>query len=211
MNHKIYLITISIIVLALAGCSKKIISFTEGNITTVNRDILKIQGESNAINIKNKEGAGMVVLNEINFQSGIIELELKGENNPGRSFVGLAFNIQNDTIYEAIYFRPFNFQSPEQIRREHSIQYISMPDNEWSFLRTNFEGQYEAEFPRRPSPDEWFTVDIKITSNMVLVYDKDSGQELLTVNRLQKPMSSKIGLWTRPNSKGSFRNLRIKK
>lgn len=211
MNHRIYLITISIIVLSVTGCSKKIINFTEGKLTTVNRDILKMDGESNSIHIKNKEGAGMVVLNEIDFQSGIIELELKGENNPGRSFIGLAYNIQNDSIYEAIYFRPFNFQSPEQIRREHSIQYISMPDNEWSFLRTNFEGQYEAEFSRQPSPDEWFTITIKITNNMIIVFDKDSNQELLSVNRLQKPISGKIGLWTGNNSKGSFRNLRIRK
>jgi len=211
MKYKFFLIAISIIVLSGTGCSKKIINFTEGNVTTVNRDILKIDGESNAISIKNKEGAGMVVLNEIDFQTGIIELDLKGENNPGRSFVGLAFNIQNDTIYEAIYFRPFNFQFTDQIRRAHSVQYISMPDNDWRFLRTNFEGQYEAEFSRQPSPDEWFTITIDITKNMIIVIDKDSDQELLSVTRLQKSISDKIGLWTGNNSKGVFRNLRIRK
>ena len=124
--------------------------------------------------------------------------------------MGLAFNIQNDSTFEAIYFRPFNFQAEEKIRREHSVQYVFHPKNPWRYLRTNFEGQYEAEFPRQPSPDDWFSVRIAIDDKKVKVYDKESKTELLAIDRLSEQMSDKIALWVGHNSKGEFRNLKIR-
>lgn len=110
----------------------------------------------------------------------------------------------------SVYFRPFNFQSEEQIKREHSVQYISPPKHEWKFLRTNFGGQYEAEFPRKPAPDDWFGVRIKIDVDRVYVHDTESQTELLNIERLEKQISDKIGLWAGNNSKGEFKNLKIR-
>jgi hypothetical protein len=155
-------------------------------------------------------GAGLGTIEEIEFEVGTVTLEIKGENDPGQSFVGLAFNVQNDSTYEAIYFRPFNFQSKEKIRREHSIQYISLPKHDWRILRTNQEGVFEAEYPRQPSPDEWFSIEIKVEENKVTVFEKGSEKPLLSVKRLAATKSNKIALWLGHNSKGDFRNLEVK-
>jgi hypothetical protein len=193
----------------IASCSNGIIQFSESNLEVINRDIEAIEKETNTVTLNAKLGDGLATIKDLNFDVGTIEIELKGENVPGKSFVGIAFNIQNDSTYEGVYFRPFNFQSKEKIRREHSLQYIYHPENSWRFLRTNFEGQYEAEFPRQPSPDNWFKVQIKIDDKKVYVYDVESNVELLSVERLTKQVSNKIALWTGHNSKGAFRNLKI--
>ena len=210
MNKKILAITIPIIILSLTSCATKLIKLTDSKLNVVNREISGSDEASNSLTLNNKQGAGLAIIEDINFETGTIELDLKGENTPGRSFVGIAFNIQNDSTYEAIYFRPFNFQAKEQIRRDHSVQYISLPKHDWRLLRTNNEGQFEAEFGRQPSPEDWFKIKIKIEKERVVVYDKETDKELLAVKRLVKPISNKIALWTGNNSKGAFRNLSIK-
>ena len=75
------------------------------------------------------------VIQDVEFDKGTIEVELLGENNPGKSFIGIAFNIQNDSTYEVIYFRPFNFVAKEQIRKDHMVQYIFHPEFTWRKLR----------------------------------------------------------------------------
>ena len=216
MNNKILIVAISTLMI-LTGCSTKLIDLTENMIDltenklkVVNREIASTDASSNAISINAKEGVGLAYIEDAELRFGTFEIDIKGENNPGRSFVGVAFNIQNDTTYEAIYFRPFNFQSEEKIRREHSVQYISVPKYDWRILRTNHEGQFEAEYDRQPSPDDWFTVKIKVEEKRVVVYDRETDQELLSVKRLQQPISNRIALWAGNGSKGSFRNLKIK-
>ena len=212
MKNKILIAAIISVIFILTSCSKKEIKFDRRNLDLVNREII-VNNEkmANKLKLNAKQGDGMAVLKNINFEVGTIEIELKGENNPGKSFVGIAFNIQNDSTYEAIYFRPFNFQSDKQISREHSIQYISQPKNTWHFLRANHEGKYEAEYPRKPSPKDWFKIKVKIENDKVYIYDIKSNTKLLSIERLEKPVSNKIGLWTGNNSKGEFKNLRIQK
>lgn len=201
----------SLLAVTLINCSSKKVYLTSDNLDVRNRDIVSINNNPNTIALNNKKGDGIAIIKNLEFDKGIIELELKGENNPGRSFVGIAFNIQNDSTYEAVYFRPFNFKSDEKIRREHAVQYIFHPKHTWRFLRTNYEGQYESEYPRQPSPDDWFRVQVKIDDKKVYVYDKETNTELLSIERLSPQVSNKIGLWTGFNSKGEFRNLKIMK
>ncbi|MEP0266868.1 hypothetical protein [Dokdonia sp.] len=211
MKKKILLLMISFVMLSLLNCSSKTIHLTSENLDVRNREIVSINSDPNTIVLNNQKGDGMAIIKDLDFDTGIIELELKGENTPGKSFVGIAFNIQNDSTYEAVYFRPFNFKSEEKIRREHSVQYIFHPTYTWRFLRTNNEGQYEAEYPRQPSPEDWFGVQIKIDDRKVYVYDKETNTELLSIKRLSPQVSDRIGLWTGFNSKGEFRNLKIMK
>lgn len=89
------------------------------------------------------------------------------------------------------------------------MQYISHPTHSWRKLRTEQEGVFEAAFLNPPNPNEWFTVQINITNEMVEVVDKRNNNKLLTVKRLASPASQKVALWTGYNSKGKFRNLSI--
>ncbi len=55
--------------------------------------------------------AGIAWINDIRFSDGIIEFDVKGKNVLQQSFVGFAFHGSNDSTYDAVYFRPFNFKS----------------------------------------------------------------------------------------------------
>lgn len=92
----------------------------------------------------------------------LLKLNFLGENNPGKSFIGIAFNIQNEKTYEVIYFRPFNFIAEEQIRKDHMIQYIFHPNFTWRKLRDERTGEFEGEITIPPNPDDWFKVKINI-------------------------------------------------
>lgn len=210
MKKHVLIFVVSFMILTLMGCASKTSYFTSDNLDVRNRDIISIDSVTNTLILNRKIGDGIAIIKDLEFDNGIIELELKGENNPGKSFVGIAFNIQNDSTYEAVYFRPFNFKSKEKIRREHSVQYIYHPKYSWRFLRTNYEGKFEAEYQSQPSPEDWFEIQVKIDDEKVYVYDKKTNTELLSIKRLTYQVSNKIGFWTGYNSKGEFRNLKIK-
>ena len=157
------------------------------------------------MNAQNDDGLG--ILADIEFDKGIIEVELLGENNPGKSFIGIAFNIQNDNTYEAIYFRPFNFFSKEQIRKDHMVQYIYHPEFTWKILRNKRTGEFEDEISDPPNPDDWFKAVIKINDTKIEVYINEISEPVLSVDRLTSTKSNKIGIWTGFGSSGRFRNL----
>jgi hypothetical protein len=211
MKKKYLIFITGFMSLALMGCSSKLIHLANNNLDVINREIISNKSATNTLVLNRKIGDGIAIIKNLEFDEGAIELEIKGEDNPGKSFVGIAFNIQNDSVYEVVYFRPFNFQSDQKIRREHSVQYIYKPEFEWRFLRANHEGQYEAEYPRQPSPDDWFEIQIKIDDERVIVYDKKTNTKLLSIKRLTHQVSNRIAFWTGYNSKGEFRNLKVKK
>jgi hypothetical protein len=157
------------------------------------------------MNAKNSDGIG--IIEDVEFEKGIIEIELLGENNPGKSFIGMAFNIQNDSTYEVIYFRPFNFIAIEQIRKDHMVQYIFHPEFTWKKLRDKRTGEFEDEITIPPNPDDWFKAIIKINEEKVEVYVNDLSEPVLIVDRLTSTKSKKIGIWTGFGSSGRFRNL----
>ncbi len=193
------------------NCSmRKNINLDKLNLKLVNRSIASSDNQ-NVIGLNAQKGPGFAEIEDVYFETGTIEVDLLGEDAQGKSFVGIAFNIQNDSTYEAIYFRPFNFLSKEKIRRGHGVQYIYHPNFPWERLRTENEGVYESEFINPPSPNDWFKVRININNDEVIVVDPRTGTSLLNVKRLTESRSKKIGFWTGYNSKGGFRNLKLKK
>lgn len=179
----------------------------EKKVSAVNRDIQVDEKNHDAIVFNAQEGDGLGILEDQSFEHGKLMLSIKGENKPGRSFVGFAFNIQNDSVYEAIYFRPFNFVAKEQIRKSHMVQYIYHPEFTWKKLREERTGEFENEIVNPPNPDEWFKAIIDIDKNYVTVFVNDSKTPSLKVKRLTKTKSDKVGLWTGFNSAGKFKDL----
>ncbi len=204
---KSYIIS-SFLIFILIGCVLvKPITPIKENVRVVNRTV---SFDGKTLELDAVEGEGMAVLNDVSFTNGTMTFDIKGENKPGRSFVGIAFNIEDDSTFEGVYFRPFNFESSEQIRREHSIQYIYHPDFPWNRLREENTGEFEAEFFDPPSPDDWFSISLTVEKDEVIVKDVNSGKVLLQTRRLSSATSDKIGLWVGNNSKGSFKNLKIR-
>jgi hypothetical protein len=157
------------------------------------------------VELNAKPGDGMLVVKDLRFADGTIQLKLKGENKQGASFIGVAFNIRDEKRYDAIYFRPFNFKNPQ--RQTHSVQYISMPDHPWEALRSKFPGKYENKIESAPDPDGWFNAKIIVEGKTIKVYVNDASTPSLTVESLAEIDATAIALWVGNNSKGSFREL----
>ena len=208
--HRLSALAAATALLLTAACSSRTVDLAAADTRAVNR-AASLDADAGALTVDGRAGDGLVVLEDRDFATGTIELEIKGANAPGRSFVGLAFNVRNDSTYEAIYFRPFNFGSDDAGRRSHSVQYVSHPAHPWNVLRTESEGVYEAAFPRRPDADEYFPVRIVLTDDTAAVYDATTGAELLSVERLAEQRDDTIALWVGNNSRGAFRNLRLRK
>ncbi len=141
------------------------------------------------------------------FANGLIELDIKGKDERGKSFVGLAFHGLNDSIYDVVYFRPFNFESPD--RNGHSVQYISHPEYTWHKLRKEHPEQYENPVIPVPDPADWFHVAIIVDYPDVKVFVDNSDEPSLTIKQLSSRKEGWIGFWVGHNSEGYFRNLKI--
>jgi hypothetical protein len=145
----------------------------------------------------------------VDFLTGVIELELKGRNNPGQSFVGIAFHGQDNKTFDAVYLRPFNFQAADADHRSHSIQYVSLPEHDWSDLRRDHPGKYESPLSPSPSPDSWVKLKLIIEDKRVSAFVEAADKPALSVEMLNGRRQGKLGLWVGNGSDGWFRNLKI--
>ena len=203
------LITIFFLISINAFCQQQISlsdKLQNKKIKAVNRMITSYGDQQDTVEMNAMNSDGIGILEDVEFDKGSIEVELLGENNPGKSFIGIAFNIQNDKTYEAIYFRPFNFVAKEQIRKDHMVQYIFHPEFTWRKLREERTGEFEREITIPPNPDDWFKVRININEDKVEVYVNDLHEPVLSVDRLTTTKSKKIGIWTGFGSSGRFKN-----
>jgi len=154
-----------------------------------------------------RPGDGAAWLEGVEFYNGTIEVLVRGKNVPQRSFLGIAFRGVDDETYDAIYFRPFNFQADNVLSRSHQVQYISHPVNTWSKLREEHTGVYENEILDPPDPDGFFQIRIEINKPEVRVFVNDAAEPCLVVNELTDRVGGRIGLWMGNNSDGSFAEL----
>ena len=100
-------------------------------------------GARKGVRLSEAEGEGPAYLPGIEFADGTLEVDIKGRDVQGASFVGVAFHGVDGTTYDAIYFRPFNFKTDDQARVLRAVQYISQPAHPWQKLRGEKPGQYE--------------------------------------------------------------------
>jgi hypothetical protein len=166
------------------------------------------------------DGTQLVILNKTEFQDGVIEIELAGEpgSNAGegaRGFVGVAFRVSLDAAkdaakYECFYLRPTNGRADDQVRRNHSTQYISHPDFPWHRLRKEFPEKYESYVDLVPG--EWTKLKIEAHGDKARLYVHDSAQPVMVVNDLKLGQSQgQIALWIGPGTVAHFANLRVSK
>ena len=112
----------------------------------------------------------MATLKNTNFENGTIEIEVAGQVLPNsgegaRGFIGLAFRVRTtDSVrYECFYIRPTNGRAEDQLRRNHSTQYISHPKYPWFKLRDENPGVYESYADMVPG--EWTKLKIEVKDN----------------------------------------------
>jgi hypothetical protein len=216
MNRKINIVIIVCITcIALTSVAQKQVIKPDlsgaNHFQVVNRDITISANDRGKVivHLNGKPGDGIAWINNTIFKSGVIEFDAKGKNIMQQSFLGVAFHGLNDSTFDAVYFRPFNFQSPDTARRRHSIQYVSLPQFDWSMLRQNHPGKYENALLNPVNADTWFHAKILIENDNIMVYVNNDAKPSLVVKPLSDRSIGKIGFWVGNNSDGDFANLII--
>jgi hypothetical protein len=182
--------------------------FQNNKLTQFNRTV-SLSTEKGSVRLTENDNAGLAWLKDVTFSNGIIEVDLKGKDLPQRSFIGIAFHGVNDSTYDAIYFRPFNFHSKDSIRKIHAVQYISHPDYGWPRLRSERNGEFEKALVNPPDPNQWFHIRIVVKDENVSVFVNDDKIPSLTIKKLNARKTGSIGLWVGPVSDSEFKNLKI--
>lgn len=158
----------------------------------------------------------LAVIQGVEFSSGVIEAEVAGAPGPGagegaRGFVGIAFRMQKDgKTYDAFYLRPTNGRSDDQVRRNHSTQYISHPEWTWQRFRKESPERYEAYVDLVPG--EWTKVRIEVRGEQARLFVHDQPQPTLMVNDVKSGAkgSGAVALWVGPGTIAHFRNVSIR-
>lgn len=158
-----------------------------------------------------------VLLKETDFHNGTIELNISGQIGDktvegARGFAGIVFRARQDTSkYEIIYIRPENGRANDQVRRNHSVQYVSHPGYHWQRMRKEFPEKYESYADLIPG--EWTKIKIEVKDETAMLYINGSTQPVLIVSDLKqgKHLRGAIGLWVGPGTLGHFSDIKINK
>jgi hypothetical protein len=159
-------------------------------------------------------GEVIALIDKLRFRNGTIDLEVSGAPlttaGPGaRGFIGIVFRAQPDgSRYESFYLRPTNARADDQLRRNHSTQYVSAPDWPWERLRKESPGVYESYADMQPG--EWTRMRVVVRGTDAALYVGNAEQPCLVVHDLKLGDSEgAVGLWIGPGTDGYFRSLKI--
>jgi len=184
----------------------------KGKLTVVAREAKSLKdGDKKGVRISQERNEGLVWIQGYKFSEGTIEFDVKGQDVFQQSFVGLAFHAQNDSTYDAIYFRPFNFYAKDSVRYIHAVQYVAHPQFPWKKLRDERNAQFEKAIPNAPNPNEWFHAKVVVKGKSVQVFVNDRKEAVLKVEKLSAFSNGQIGLFVGDGSGGDFANLVIHK
>jgi glyoxylase-like metal-dependent hydrolase (beta-lactamase superfamily II) len=175
-----------------------------------NRAVTVTKEDGRAVaRLDSRPGDGGVLLDGLLLSEGTIDVDLKGKNVAQQSFLGIAFHVVDWTTLEAVYFRPFNFRSPDPERRARAVQYVSHPDHTWQRLRAERPGQFEQGLDPAPDPDGWFHARIVLAGGRVEVYVDGGAKPSLSVGGLGEATSGGVALFVGNGSDGAFADLRV--
>jgi hypothetical protein len=149
---------------------------------------------------------GIGWLKDVTFSSGTIEIDLRGKDVMQRSFIGIAFHGSDTTTFDVVYFRPFNFNATDPVRKIHAVQYVSEPDFPWHKLREEKNGVYEKGIDPPPSATDWFHASIMVGEKEIKVFVNHATEPSLTVPKLNDRKDGLIGLFNE-GLNGDFANL----
>jgi hypothetical protein len=196
------------VLLLLAGAaqsSDKPVELKLEGLEVVNRAVTVAGGE---VYLDAAPGAGFAWIKGLELNEGCLSLEVKGNNDFGRSFVGLAFRGVDKDTYDSVYVRPFVFQSEKPEEVKNGVQYMSLPEFGWPVLRERSPGQYEKSVGSRPNPTDWVQLKIKFGAGRMQAFVDGAATPQLDLPLLTKQTAGRAAFWVGNNSVGGFRNLR---
>jgi hypothetical protein len=150
----------------------------------------------------------------VDFGDGSIEVDVASVLAPdapayARGFIGLAFRIDGSNCFESIYLRPLNSRVDDQVRRNHTIQYVAYPTHTFSRLRKEEPEKYESYVD--VGVGEWISMRIEARGPQARLYVNGAAYPSLVVNdlKLGPVQRGGVGLWIEAGTIGYFANLRI--
>jgi len=206
-------------VLGFSNLMAQEVPLSIGNLESMNVKVeaVKYKGK-NAIHVLGiADGEQLAILKNSDFKNGTIEIEVSGQPLPtanagARGFIGLAFRFrQTDSVrYECFYIRPTNGRADDQLRRNHSTQYVSHPRYPWFKLRQENPGVYESYVDLVAG--EWTKLKIVVQDKEARLYVNGVEQPSLIVKDLKQEFSNgSIALWIDSGTDAYFTNLKIQK
>jgi hypothetical protein len=160
------------------------------------------------------DGETLAVVEGPAMGDGTIEVDVAGAPGNGasegaRGFIGVAFRVgERAQKFELIYLRPTNGRAEDQVRRNHSTQYVSVPGWPWQKTRAESPGLYESYVDLESGA--WTHVKIVVAGTKARLFVNGAEQPCLVVNDLKLGAGKgAVGLWVGPGTDGYFANLRV--
>ncbi len=158
---------------------------------------------------KGKDLSMLAILAGRELKDGTIEIDVAGAPRPdapadSRGFVGVAFRTgAHGEWSEIFYLRPTNGRADDQVRRNHSVQYVSDPDFPWNRLRTESPGVYESYADLEGGA--WTKMRIVVSGTTARLYVNGAAQPCLVVNDLKHgDGAGRIALWAHVETDAHF-------
>jgi sugar lactone lactonase YvrE len=143
--------------------------------------------------------AGAAVLSDVEFENGIIEVDLLTDGS--RSYPGIVFRLQSQENYERVYIRPHRGGLYPD-----AVQYTPIFNRIAGWQLYNGEGYTAiAEFPE----GEWFTLKLEVKGSQARVLSGDSAEPVLQIHELKHGVSrGSLGLLGPADETACFSNFR---
>lgn len=174
----------------------------------VNRTVARIADRS-GVRLSAASGNGVAWMEGTDFQSGTIEVDVRGRESMRQRFVGVAFHRKDDNTYEAVYVRPFNFRASDPVRRQHAVQYITLPQFDYDRLRNDSPEEFENPVDTALVPTDWVKLRVVVQGGSVQIHVGPGAEATLAVRKLGQLYGGQVGLWVGNDSGGDFANLVI--
>ena len=162
----------------------------------------------------NRAADMLAILDRPAFKDGTIEIDVAGAPRSGasadaRGFICLAFRTgEHGEWSEIFYIRPTNGRADDQLRRNHSVQYVSHPEFPWFRLRKESPGVYESYADLEPGV--WTKLRITVSGKTARLYVNGASQPCLIVNDLKHgDAPGRIALWAQNETDAYFGPLRV--
>jgi len=155
----------------------------------------------------------VAILTASDFGSGTIAVDVAGSPRdiaPGsRGFIGIAFHVTGEPErYECFYVRPTNARCDDQLRRNHTVQYVSVPDYTWQRLRQETPGVYESYADMEAGA--WTHLEVHVDGTHAQLFVNGARQPALIVNDLKLGGAhGPIALWSWTYTDGYFSGLTV--
>ncbi|MFH1197134.1 MAG: hypothetical protein V1720_15665 [bacterium] len=177
MKNKIQSILLITAVILLTATSiffgqDNLIGFDSGRWNIVNGEVVEFLGR--------KSLCGIATLNDVEFQNGIIEVDIAAVSGK-KSYFGVLFRMQNMQDYERLYIRPHR-----SIFYDDAIQYLAVFNgvDSWQF----YSGSGITS-PAKIPTDTWNHLKIEISGTQAKVYLNDMENAVLNISELKHGFS----------------------